>query len=196
MTAAVATPEVVARPAMPTNLEAFKRSALREMVQTHLGYSAPAWWSAAKCIEALRGQRAPRNSAAKAQLTESYKAKSGGIAPTASWSCKKLVAACTATVLPLPGGKNGKAAVVAAYKAKMGCEPTKGWSTAVVKANMDADKRPGQSSKSKGGLTAVACKALIAAALTAGTVTKEQVKGRSTMKADDLRSLVAALKLS
>jgi hypothetical protein len=78
----------------------------------------------------------------------------------------------------------------------MGCEPTKGWSTAVVKANMDADKRPGQSSKSKGGLTAVACKALIAAALTAGTVTKELVKGRSTMKADDLRSLVAALKLS
>jgi len=173
-----------------TNLSTLKKSALAELVQTRLGYTAPKSWTAKKMIDALQGERHPRSAVAKAAMKDSYKAKTGVDAPK-TWTCAKLSTALQAPVTPLPKSKGAKEQAIAAYVAATGVQPAKSWTTQQIADATKEGRKPGVRGTSN-GLTAEACKKLLSDARKAGT----EVPAYSKLKADELRALVASLKLA
>lgn len=174
-----------------------KKDALRSLFVEKYGIEPTAGWTADKLALILEGSYMPKSGKMKTALQAKYKSRTG-LTPPKSWTCKELSAAVDADVCPLPHSAVGKKEATANYVAKMGVEPAKGWTTEKIVAAAAAEIKPNTRTGGKraDGLTADKCRELIKDALASNRVTVDQVKGRSKMKADELRSLVARLGLA
>jgi hypothetical protein len=125
----------------------------------------------------------------KADLQAAY-AKTFGIKPADSTTGIKLAAALTAGV---PANRtHAKQWATAQYVKAMKCNPSKTWNAEAILDALKAKRLPGQR---KGGTVGNARK-LISAAVSLGVVTREQAKGRSAWKADEVHAFVAKHRLT
>lgn len=195
----VATPTVVAAlrddlPSVAVLCQKYSKdkAGITAIVHETFGMLPPKSWSVVKLAAVLHGEfPGVRGKFAKHALTAVYQAKME-VAPTASWSGRVIAEKLASKTLPgLSSASSDKAAARAEYREKMGCEPCQSWTASVIRQRL-ADNKPPKASKSNGGLTGEACKKLLSAARKNGVT----VPAYSKMTANELRSLVAELKLA
>jgi hypothetical protein len=124
-----------------------------------------------------------------AELRAEY-AKRFGITPSNSAKRAALEASLLKGFPTMP--THAKAYATKLYKDAMGCDPTKSWKVEVILDAIKSKRLPGQ----RAGGSAADGKRLISAAVALGVVTREQAKGRSQWKADEVRAFVAKHRLT